>query len=171
MKHIEDRVVSLWPVLLLAFVVGPGVWAASVKPAAVEWGPNWATFAIQIESEFLLTVAGPGFDRQAQGRGFLSFRTVDEDGQQLPDGLYRYELREIVTSPELEALEAEPDHKKREALRRQLRREGRWPERPRIQHDVFRIEAGRIIVPKDKVRDAEDESRHEGAEHDHPHPR
>ena len=93
------------------------------------------------------------------------FEAREEDGQPLPDGTYRYELREIITSPEIEEVEAELDRGKQMALKRQLRREGRWPPpRGKTQNEVFQIESGRIVAPK--VRDQSEES---SEEHEHPH--
>ena len=146
----------------------PATPPSSAKPATAAFGQTGITFSIQVDSEFLLTVTGPGFGYRTQGRGTILFRAQDEDGYALPDGIYTYELREIGTSPEIEAWENEPDRERRDAMRRRLVREGRWPARPRIQSDVFRIEAGMVVKPEARER-------HEAegpvpAETDHNHP-
>ncbi|MCH7667036.1 MAG: hypothetical protein IH936_14040 [Acidobacteria bacterium] len=146
----------------------PATSSRPAKPATAAFEQTGITFSIQVDSEFLLTVTGPGFGHRSQGRGTILFQAQDEDGYALPDGIYTYELREIVTSPEIEAWEAEPDRERRDAMRRRLVREGRWPARPRIQSDVFRIEAGRVVAPEAREHhEAEEPSPAE--EYDHPH--
>ncbi len=140
-----------------------------VKPATAAFGQNGITFSIQVDSEFLLTVAGPGFGHRSQGRGTIRFQAQDEDGWALPDGTYSYELREIVTSPEIEAWEAEPDRERRDAIRRRLMRESCWPARPRIQSDVFRIEGGMVVRPEAREHHETEEPSSAEADHDHPH--
>ncbi len=138
-----------WVGVVLLMGLSPGSWADTTKLATVLWGVNQVTFMAGVSHEARLTVTGPDFAYRDQGKGTLSWRAVEEDGQPLPDGTYRYELREIVTSPEIEALEAERDYKKQMAMKRQLRREGRWPPpRAKTQNEVFKIESGQIIVPK-----------------------
>ena len=139
--------------------------ADAPKLATVLWGTNSVTFMAGVSHEARLTVTGPDFAYRDQGKGTLTWRAVEEDGQPLPDGTYRYELREIVTSPEIEALEAERDYKKQMAMKRQLRREGRWPPpRAETQNEVFQIESGQIIAPKAREQS---EELSEGRPHQH----
>jgi len=142
-----------------------------LEPATAAFEQTGITFSIQVDSEFLLTVAGPGFGYRTQGRGTILFQAQDEDGYALPDGSYTYELREIVTSPEIEAWEAEPDRERRDAMRRRLVREGRWPARPRIQSDVFRIEGGRVVKLDAREHDEAEEPAPAEADHNHPRAR
>ena len=148
-------------VLLVGFCAGS--WADTPKLATVLWGANSVTFMAGVTHEVRLTVTGPDFAYRDRGKGTLSWRAEDEDGQPLPDGTYRYELREIVTSPEIGALEAERDHNKQMVMKRQLRREGRWPPpRAKTQNEVFQIGSGRIIAPKvwDQAEDSANQSEH-----------
>ena len=139
------------------------------KPATAAFGQTGITFSLLVDSEFLLTVTGLGFGYRTQGRGTILFQAQDEDGYALPDGIYTYELREIVTSPEIEAWEAEPDRERRDAMRRRLLREGRWPARPRIRSDVFRIESGRVVKPEAREHHEAEEPAPAEAGHNHPH--
>lgn len=117
--------------------------------ASVTWHMESIEFAPKVEDEVTLTVVGPDFVYQDQGRYFFLFDIKADDGTPLIDGTYRYELRQIV----------EPSEDTRLALvgtkgqdlmkvKRQLRREGRWPPpRPLTQKSVFFIENGMIKAP------------------------
>lgn len=145
-------------VLALGLALCRPSFAEDPPVAAAVWDPSVLTLTLQAPGEFLLTVTGPGFDSQTRGAGLLSFSPRDANGLSLQDGLYHYELREIVTNAIVEEWEKVADYFEREALRRQLVREGLWPAPPRIQQRSFRIEAGRIVEPEKPVEARPDRS-------------
>jgi hypothetical protein len=96
--------------------------------ASVTWRMESIEFAPKVEDEVTLTVVGPDFVYRDRGRYGLVFDTNEDDGAPLIDGTYRYELRQIVELSEdiLLALEGTKGQNLMK-VKRQLRREGRWP--------------------------------------------
>jgi hypothetical protein len=127
------------------------------------------TFSPLDDSEYRLTVTGPSFVFTTRGSGPLTFRAQDEDGNPLLDGTYRYELRQRVSGEGLEAWRDEADPAKRLKIQRLLHREGRWPDPGRVQHDLFWIENGTIVAPRQQGANADDVREQPGAGEVHAH--
>ena len=149
-RRVRLGVLSMVGVLGLWSVVSSGAESEYPSPtlALVLWGSNGMSFqSLSMGTPMRLRVTGPDYTYE-QTEGSLRFVATEADGTSLPDGTYRYELREIVTSAEIELIEQERDPEAQQALKRQLRREGRWPPpRPETQGTVFRIEGGLVIAP------------------------
>ncbi len=101
--------------------------------ASVSWSSDQIGFVAQTGGEFLLTVTGSVYAHRERGAGALSFRPIGEDGSTLPDGGYRFELREILAPSNAEETSgvvfAPPAR------------------RPRIERARFRIVGGAIVPP------------------------
>ena len=119
--------------------------------ALVTWSDSEVTFApLEAGVQVRLRVTGPDYvyEERSEGEG-LMFQALEDDGGFLPDGVYRYELLEIVQldPTQEDALAASRDPEEEQALKRQWRRDGLWPPpHPRVQQAVFYIEAGQIIA-------------------------
>ncbi|MCP4203445.1 MAG: hypothetical protein GY769_16125 [bacterium] len=118
---------------------------------AVEW-----TLGEQYE-KVIVTVSGP-FDHWglefAAGEPVL-FKPFGADGQALPDGRYRYELRPVpVLSPEAKkALEAGRKTGKREETSRLLLMSGELERRPKVWSGVFAVRDGKLIAPDPNAKE------------------
>ncbi len=151
---LKPREVLSTMIVMGACVTAHGAHAASAGTATT-WAPDQITFVTSIEGDSLLTVTGPDFALRLRGRGLLAFQPVDAEGLPLPDGAYRYELREIVDRPAMRALRHESDRQRRQELLRQMRRRGEWPpRRPRIEHSIFEIRDGALVAPVPARNDA-----------------
>jgi hypothetical protein len=76
------------------------------------------------------------------------FDVLDEQGQPLKDGAYRYELVVVPTIPDairerMEAVRESPDE--RYKLERELREQGWLPKEPIIQSGAFSVAGGLIL--------------------------
>ena len=117
---------SLLAIALTAALVGPAS-GGTPEWAVVTWAPDQVSFVAPTAGALLLTVTGPGFQWRGRAEGAISFRPLARDGSLLPDGRYRFELREIAT------VATGPS-----AVR----------SRPRTVRSQFRIESGAIVAPE-----------------------
>ena len=119
--------------------------------AVVLWGSNNVSFQRTLfGSSLRLRVTGPDYVyEQTYDNSNPAFVAQEDDGQPLPDGIYRYELREILEiGEEIEETLSSLSYTEQQAQKRQWRREGRWPlPRPQTQSAVFRIEDGHLRAP------------------------
>lgn len=158
-------------ILVSSWLVGSSLWPGSLPRseaagitellpqeqlpplAVVTWSESEVTFApLEAGLSVRLRVTGPDYvyEEWSEGEGVM-FQALEDDGGFLPDGVYRYELLEIMQlDPALEdALAASPDPEEEQALKRQWRRDGLWPPpHPRVQQAVFHIEQGQILAPE-----------------------
>ena len=121
--------------------------------ALVTWSDSEVTFTpLEAEVSVRLRVTGPDYVYEERSEGeSVVFQALEDDGGFLPDGVYRYELVELVQldPAQEDALAASQDTEAVQALKRQWRRAGLWPPpQPRVQQAVFRIEGGQLIVPE-----------------------
>ena len=158
-----------WRSLVGSWLVGSSLWLGLPPPlgaaefeargahapplAVVTWSESEVTFA-PLEAGMLvrLRVTGPDYvyEEWSEGEGLL-FQALEDDGSFLPDGVYRYELLELVQldPAQEDALAQSRDAEAAQALKRQWRRDGLWPPpQPRVQQAVFHIEGGQLIVPE-----------------------
>jgi len=103
-----------------------------VQPARVEWVP-------QVDHQSLiLTVAGPGdlYIRQEFNNGQApSLSLLDAKGDNLPDGIYAYELRVVPRTAGIHAAAGE------------LRKESRLQERTLVQSGYVSVRDGAFVNP------------------------
>ena len=153
--------VGSWILGSPAFLGGQAVtaFAAEVRQsqlpplAVVTWSESEVTFVpLEAEVSVRLRVTGPDYVYEERSEGeSVVFQALEDDGGFLPDGVYRYELVEIVQldATQEDALAQSRDAEEAQALKRQWRRAGLWPPpHPRVQQAVFYIEGGQLIMPE-----------------------
>lgn len=119
--------------------------------AVVLWGSSGVAFqGVKFGVSMHLRVTGPDYvyDKTYDNRDPV-FSAREDSGQLLPDGVYRYELREVLEmDEEMEEALSTLSYAEQQTQKRQWRREGRWPlPRPKTQNAVFRIENGAVMAP------------------------
>ena len=159
---------SGWGVLVSCWLVGSSVGLGLPPPlgaaefeerayqapplAIVTWSDSEVTFApLEAEVNVRLRVTGPDYvyEERSEGDG-LVFQALEDDGGFLPDGVYRYELVELVQldAAQEDALAQSRDAEEVQALKRQWRREGLWPPRIRgCSKPCFILKTGRSSCP------------------------
>jgi hypothetical protein len=123
----------------------PPVAQETISPSAITWHPHVPYEALTLR---VGSPTGQVFERKFGLGHPVVFDSLDERGQPLPDGVYRYEL--VVTpllDPAVKAALRQVKMEDAAALEADLQAKGLMPRQPLIQGGYFLITNGALTAP------------------------